>query len=110
MQESDKYRQTKITRGDLISRIKNYKQGDWIKALNRLDVVVRTDYDRGSHAVVYKHGCSPDDSRCLITTIKKDLHSEIQRDLFKKILAYGLETGRYDENDIWKALGIKIKK
>ncbi|MEK7587055.1 MAG: hypothetical protein AAB453_04265 [Patescibacteria group bacterium] len=46
----------------------------------------------------------------MITTIKKDLHSEIQRDLFKKILAYGLETGRYDENDIWKALGIKIKK
>jgi len=108
MQEWDKYRETKIVRGDLIDRIKNYKQKDWIKALKKLGVIVSTKYGKGHHAVAYKDGCPPDDKRCVIATLA-DLHSEIQRDIFKKVLTYGLENGRYNESDVWKALGIKVK-
>lgn len=109
MQEWDKYKQVKINRGDLIDCIKGYKQKDWIRALNQLGVIVRTDYGRGSHAVAYKDNCPPEDQRCVIATLVKDMYEEIQRPTFKKVLAYGLESGKYSEDDIWRALGIKIK-
>lgn len=108
MQEWDKYRETKIDRGDLIARIKSYKTKDWMKALNKLGVFVSTEYGRGHHAVAYKDNCPPTDRSCAIATLG-DLHQEIQRDIFKKVLTYGLESGKYDEDDIWEALGVKIK-
>lgn len=109
MQGWDRYRQVKIDRGNLIDCIKNYTQQDWIKTLNKLGVIVRTDYGRGSHAVAYKDNCPPGDIRCVVTTLVKHMHEEIQRPTFKKVLAYGLESGKYNEDDIWRALGIKIR-
>lgn len=109
MQESDKYRETKIARGALIDRIKNCGQKDWMKALDKLGVIVSVKYGRGSHVVAYKHDCPPEDKRCVITVLHTHLHSDIQRDIFKKVLTYGLESGLYGEDDIWKALGVKVK-
>ena len=109
MQEWDKYRLVKITRGDLIDQIKNCSEKDWIKALNRLDVIVSTEYGRGHHAVAFKDNCPPTDNRCVIATLV-NIQPNIQRDIFKKVLTYGLESKKYNEDDIWNALGVKIKR
>lgn len=106
MQEWDKYRQTKINRGELVDRIKNKTQKDWVKVCEKLNVIVRNDFGKGSHVAAFKNDCPFEDRKCCIVTIQKDLHSEIQRDIFKKILTYGLESGLYTEDDIWKALGV----
>src|ERR1035437_10742370 len=104
MQEWDKYKSTKIKRGELVSRIKNKNQSDWIKACEKLNIIISTEYGKGSHAVAYKDNCPREDRRCCIATIPRDLHSEIQRDIFKKILTYGEESGKHNEDDIWVAL------
>ena len=110
MQEWDEYRQTKIEKGELIDRIKNKTQKDWIKVCETLGIKVRTDLGKGSHAVAYKNDCPFEDRRCCIVTLQKDLHSEIQRDIFKKILTHGQKTGLYKEDDMWKALEIDVEK
>ncbi|MDO8728817.1 MAG: hypothetical protein Q7K26_02875 [bacterium] len=110
MQEWDKYRETKIQRGELVDRIKNNNQKKWIEVCEKLGLVVSTEYGRGSHAVVYKQNCPPEEKRCCIVTLVKDMRQEIQRDIFKKILTYGLESNLYSEDDIWRELGIKVKK
>jgi len=109
MQEWDKYRETKIERGGLVDRIKNTNQKKWIEVCKKLGLVVSTEYGRGSHAAVYKQNCPPEEKRCCVVTLAKDLHQEIQRDIFKKVLTYGLESNLYSEDDIWKQLGIKVK-
>lgn len=106
MHDRDKYKQVKIERGELIVRIKNTSQSDWIKVCDKLDIIVSTEYGRGSHAVAYKDNCPPERSECCIATIHTNLHPEIQRDMFKKFLSYGLESGKYTEDDIWKALKV----
>lgn len=108
MQEWEKYRLVKIGRGHLVDRIKNKNQSDWIKVCERLDIIVSTEYGSGSHAVAYKDNCPPEDRTCCIVTLPTHMHADIQRDIFKKILAYGLESKKYSEDDIWDALGIKV--
>ena len=108
MQEWDKYRLVKITRGELVDQIKNKNQSDWIKACTRLGIIISTEYGSGSHAVAYKDNCPPEDRSCCIVTLQTNLHANIQRDIFKKILAYGLESKKYTEDDIWVALGVKF--
>jgi plasmid rolling circle replication initiator protein Rep len=108
MQPWDEYRRVKIERGELVDQIKNKKQQDWIKVCKKLGIIVRVDYGRGDHAVVNKDNCPPEDRRCCITTLTRNMHSGIQRDIFKKILAHGLETGKFKEDDIWEALGVKL--
>ena len=108
MQEWDKYRQVKIRRGDLVSRIKNKKQADWIKVCDRLGIIVSTEYGNGSHAVAYKDNCPPEDRKCCISTLTYHMYAEMQSSIFKKFLAYGLESGKYNEDDIWRALGVKF--
>lgn len=109
MQERDEYRSTKITRGHLVDRIKNSTQEDWVKVLTKLGVTVSKEYGKGSHVIGLKDNCPPEDSTCTIVTLAKNQHSEIQRDLFKKVLTHGLKTGLYKEDDIWKAFGIKVR-
>jgi hypothetical protein len=106
MQEWDKYKLIKIDRGELVNMIKNKSQKDWMKVCEKLGILVRVDYGKGSHIAVYKDNCPPEDRKCCIVTIQKNLHSEIQRDIFKKILTYGIDTKKYTEDDIWKALGV----
>lgn len=106
MQEWDKYREVKIKRGDLIDRLKGHSQSDWVKAIEKLGVEVC--FAGGSHMAAYKENCPKEDKRCCIVTIHDHLHPQIQRDIFKKVLSYGLESGKYGEDAIWKALKIKI--
>ena len=104
----DGYKTTKIKRGNLIPRLNNKTQKDWLKACERLGVIVSTESGRGSHAAVYKDDCPPENSECCILTIKKNPHNQMQSSCFKKLLHYGIESKKYNEDDLWKALKIKI--
>ena len=42
----------------------------------------------------------------IITTQKNKLIPPIQIDYLKKLIAHGIETGDYTEDDIWRALKI----
>ena len=100
------YQTVKIAKGHLIDRIKGSTQQDWITVCQRLNVVVSTAYGNGSHAAAYKDNCDPSDKSCCILTITKNQFPQIQRAQFKKLLAYGLNSGKFTEEDIWKAFGV----
>ena len=40
----------------------------------------------------------------IITTQKNKLIPPIQIDYLKKLIAYGIESGSYSEDDVWRAL------
>jgi len=109
IQEWDKYRLVKIEHGELVDQIKNKNQKDWIKVCEKLGVIVGVEYGDGSHAAAYKDNCPPENRECCVVTLHRNLHAGIQRDIFKKILCYGLQSKKYNENDMWEALGVKIK-
>lgn len=108
MQPWDEYKLVKIKRGELVDQIKNKKQTDWIKVCEKLGIIVRIDYGRGDHAVAYKDDCPPEKRECCIVTLTRNMHSGIQRDIFRKILNYGLKTSKFTEDDIWEALEVKF--
>ncbi|HEV3244930.1 MAG TPA: hypothetical protein VG102_01065, partial [Candidatus Paceibacterota bacterium] len=97
----------KLQRGDLIKQIKNAKAKDWAKVCTLLGLCVREDYGRGSHTAVYRDdGCLPEDRTCLVLTIVQEPYAQIQRDFFKKVLNYGLGSGKFTEDDMWRAFGV----
>lgn len=104
---SETYSSVKLNNGHLIDRIKNYQQNDWIVACKRLGLNVQIANGRGSHVAVYKAGTAISDKNSLVATLTHKMFPNIQRDIFKKILAYGIESGLYSEDDVWKALGVK---
>ncbi|KKU50168.1 MAG: hypothetical protein UX71_C0002G0139 [Parcubacteria group bacterium GW2011_GWA1_47_10] len=98
----------KLAEGKLVDRIKGCTQKDWIKACERLGLCVLPNAGRGSHCAVYKDNtCPPEDSSCCVVTIPQNVYPNFQRDLVKKVVAYGLASGKYTEGDVWKALGVK---
>ena len=82
MQERDKYKSVKIEHGHLVDQIKNKSQDDWIKACEKLGIIVSMSYGSGSHAAAYKNNCPPSNRDCCILTIAKNIYPNIQRDLF----------------------------
>ena len=69
------------------------KQKDWIKACERLGLIVETNRGKGSHCLI-KH---PQTEHKY--TIQRHLHKFINIKIFKKMMEWGFE-----ENDIWNAL------
>jgi len=106
MQPWDSYKTVTLARGELVERIHNYNQKDWIKACKKLGLPVSIRNGRGSHATVYKHDCPPGRKECCVVTLVKGMHQNIQRDFVKKVVCYGLQSGRYTEDDVWRALGV----
>lgn len=101
------YREVRLERGQLVNQIKGHGQRDWMKACEKLGLCVVPASGRGSHCAVYKNNvCPPEDSSCCVVTIPTNLYPNFQRDLVKKVLLYGLQSGRYDEDDLWRALGV----
>lgn len=98
----------KLEEGELVNRIKGFDQKDWIKACARLGLCVLPAFGRGSHCAVYKDNvCPPEDSSCCVVTLPSNIYPNFQRDLVKKIVLYGIQSGKYTEKDVWKALGVK---
>lgn len=111
MSSPNEYREVKLANGELVDRIKNYTQKDWITVCKRLGLHVPEGAGKGSHCAVYKSAdCPPEDSSCCIATIPQTLYPNIQRDYVKKIVFYGQQSGKYTEAEFWSAVGIKVKK
>lgn len=91
-----------------IPRTKSLVQKEWIKACEKLNIWVPEGGGKGSHACGYSEiNCDRADSNNLVITIQKNnLNPIIQIKLFKKLLAFGNRTGKFTEEDIWKALKI----
>ena len=99
----------KLELGELVNRIKNYQQSDWVKACRKLDLYMPDGGGKGSHVAVYKeHNCDRSDSTMLLVTIPSKMYAQIQRDYVKKLVAWVKASSRYTEDDVWKALGVKF--
>lgn len=103
--------EVKLKYGSLVDRIKNFKQKDWVKASLELGLYIPDVRGTGSHIAVYKSSeCPVSDSRCLVVTIQGQIYPQIQRDYIKKLVFEGQRSGKYNEEDVWKALGVKLPK
>lgn len=101
------YREIRLADGEKVNQIKNKNQKDWEKACEKLGLYVIPSFGKGSHCAVYKDSvCPPEDSSCCVVTIPRNIYPEFQRDLVKKVLFYGLVSGKYVENDVWEALEV----
>ncbi len=107
MPSLDDYRAVKLERGELVNQIKNLTQDEWMIACKRLGLSVRVDSGKGSHVGVYKSDdCPSDRSECLVTTLQGNMYPNLQRGVMKRVVLYGRQSGKYSEDDIWKAIGI----
>lgn len=98
----------RLAKGKLVDRIKNYGQKEWINACERLGLHVDTASGRGSHCAVYKNAtCNPQDRSCCVVTIPKNVYPNFQRDMVKKLVLHGVQSGKYTEDDVWNALQVK---
>lgn len=97
----------KLEKGHLTAQIKNLKQQDWLKACNKLGIWIAEGGGKGSHVCGYKEiDCDRSDSTMLVITIQKHLTPNIQTDKLKQLIAYGKESKKFTEDDVWKALKI----
>lgn len=107
MSSLEEYRSVKLDRGDLVDQIKNLTQEQWIVACRRIGLSVRIESGRGSHAAVYQSDdCPSERSECLVTTLQHTMYPNLQRSIMKRVVFYGKQSGRYTEDDVWKALGM----
>lgn len=96
-----------IKRKELTQQIKNLNQSDWVKACERLGLWIPRGGGRGSHVAVYgTENCDRGDRRNLVATIQKHLTPNIQTSKLKDLVLYGQLSGKYTEDDVWRALKI----
>lgn len=105
---SEQNSEDKVEYPEFFLQIKSLKQKDWIKACEKLDIWIAQGGGKGSHICGYNAvNCDRTNSTNLVITIQKNnLNPIIQIKLFKKLLTYGKQSGKYAEIDIWKALKI----
>lgn len=95
----------KLERGELTQQIKNLKQNDWLRASERLGLWVALSGGRGSHAAVYvEEKCDRANRDNLVLTVQRHLTPNIQTDKLKQLVAYGHHSGKFSEDEVWKAL------
>ncbi len=103
------YKEIKLENGEWINRIKGLNQSDWVKACEKIGLYIPDGYGKGSHVAVYKDNkCMPQDVSCCVVTIPRNIYPNFQRDLFKKVLFYGIVNNKFSEKELWEALGLKI--
>ena len=73
--------------------LSDLQQRDWIRACQKLGLIVETSHGKGSHLLV-KH---PNDDRKY--TIQVHLHRLINQKIFKQLIQWG-----FDEEKIWEAI------
>lgn len=97
----------KIKRIDLLPRIKNLTQEDWIKASTKLNIWIAKGGGKGSHVAGYSSiDCPRTIDNLVITIQKNNLHPAIHKDYLKKLIEFGINSNTYTEDDVWKALKI----
>ena len=107
MSSPSEYRGVRLERGHLVNQVKNLGQQDWINVCRKLGLHVPEGYGKGSHCAVYKNDkCPPEDSSCCVVTLPRNIYPNFQRDLIKKIIYHGLQSGAYSEDDLWRVLDV----
>jgi hypothetical protein len=108
MSSPDAYRGVKLKNGHLVDQVKNLNQTEWVTVCRKLGLFVPDGYGKGSHCAVYKNElCPPEVSSCCVVTLPQNIYPNFQRDLIKKLLFYGIQTGTFTEDDLWKVLRVK---
>jgi hypothetical protein len=98
---------TKLSSPQRLKPLGNLLQKDWIKSCKKLGLHVPSGAGKGSHQAVYKsEDCPPHDSSCLILTIPKKLHNQMQKKQLKMLISYGDVSGRFGEEDVLRSLGL----
>jgi hypothetical protein len=96
----------RIKRKNLWVGMDTVKQTDWIKAASKLkNVALERNSGGTSHTVILRDPkkLNNDSTVSLITIIPRNLYKELNRAIFKQILAYG-EKNDITEDDIWRGL------
>ena len=73
---------------------------DWLKAAEKLGLVLTSPNKGTSHTAVRKPDVAPDDIRGLIVTIYEGMSKQVNGKVFREFQRNGFE-----EDAIWKALG-----
>jgi len=96
-----------INRPDLLPRVKNLKQSDWVKVCTKLGIWIAPGGGKGSHVCGYRfENCERTIHNLVITLQQNNLHPHIQYEYVKKLIAFGKESGQYTEDEVWRALKI----
>lgn len=108
MPSLEDYRAVKLESGELVNQIKNFTQDEWVFACRRLGLSVRTDRGKDSHIAVYRSDdCLSENSECLVVTLQGNMYPNLQRGIVKRIVFYGIQSGKYTEDAVWEALKVK---
>ncbi len=92
----------RIKRKNLWSRLGNIKkQQEWLKAAERLNLIVAGGGGKGSHWAIRNSDYPINDIRSLVATIPANLYKQANQNVFKQLLADGIP-----EDKIWQALGL----
>ena len=75
------------------------RQVEWIRAAERLGLLVNGSGGKGSHWAIRMGKYSIDDVRGLVATVPTTLYKQLNQKIFKRLLQIGL-----NEDDIWRAL------
>jgi len=91
-----------LNRKELRSKLDKVTQKDWIQVAERLSLPC--EGGKGSHCVIRNTKFPINDIRSVISTVQSNLYREANLTIFKNLVNYGIS-----EDDIWRALKIKIK-
>lgn len=92
----------RIERKDLWKKLSKIKEKKvWIKAAERLGLQVTQPKGGSSHYAIRLPGYEKWDMRGFISNVYDPMRKDISEAIFKDLLDKG-----YNENDIWKALGM----
>ena len=96
---------SEIKRKDLWMGLNNVKQSDWIKASEKLRLLVVKSNSGTSHTHHIRDPKVKDlnDINGLITTLQVNLYKQANQKIFQRFLKFGVK-----EDELWKALG-KLK-
>jgi len=103
-----------MTANELFKRKDLYKRFDsikkpkiWEKAGIELGLDIG-NRKSGTHYTSLRNPHIKDHSNpeSLVTTVQKNLYKQANQSIFKEVLKFGIKTGMYTEDDIWKALGM----
>jgi hypothetical protein len=93
----------RIRNKGLWRRLANIKKKRvWTQAALALGLKVTRSSGGTSHIAIRLPGFEREDIKGLVATVYEPMRKDISERLFKKLLILG-----YDEDDIWKALGMR---
>ncbi len=77
----------------------NIKKQDWLKAGEKLDLVLTVPTGGTSHVAIRKPDIAVEDLRGLVVTVYEGMSKQVNGIVFREFLKHGFE-----EDEIWKAL------